>query len=67
MRYLCLVSVLPTYDDRQLSPCGEAACSTDREAEHCTVVNATGSKMYFSYLKECSPKNIYLFNVYTMF
>ena len=42
MRYLSLVSVLPAVDDLSALPlCGEAACSTDREAERCHLLQVT--------------------------
>lgn len=43
--------------DRQFSPCGEAARSTDRYAGHCTAKRAE-SKMYFS--QKAHQKEIYL-------
>lgn len=61
MRHLCLVSISPTADDRQLSLlCGEAACSTGREAEHCPAKHTDAEKTYFSQLKEGRPIEIHI-------
>ena len=47
---------------RALPLCGGAACSTTREAEHCTAVQGTIIKTYFSPLKKALLKHLYLFN-----
>ena len=53
MRYLSIISVLPTVDDgRHALQFGETDRSYRMEAKQCTAVDGAGSKTYFSHLKE---------------
>ena len=51
MRYLSIVSVLPTVDDGRHAPFVEADRSYRMEEKQCTAVDGAGSKTYFSHLK----------------
>ena len=54
MRYLSIVNVLPTVDDRSASPQfrREQTGVTNTKAKQCTAVDGAGSKTYFRHLKE---------------
>lgn len=62
--YEVLISVCPAVDDCQLSLCVEKQCVALTGKLITVLLNITHSKMYFSHLKEGTPKNKICFKLY---
>ena len=59
MRYLSQYSAV---DDSQLCPCVEKQHIALKGKQSIALLNSFDSKMYFSYQKQGTAKNLYLFN-----